>query len=122
MTEHVIGEQTEPGPRNPVIYCDQCGTECEEMWVMARSASEGFAIARTNLNTDGSGWLCTPRGDWCPQCANVRHLSDAEALELNMPTDAWLGMEAVRDGTRFQLVDVSTDPTHQHTKWKEIRA
>lgn len=50
----------------------------------------------------------------------VELLDDAEAIELGMPRDAWIGLTTTRAGHVYQLIDVSNDVDHEHRKWRRI--
>lgn len=52
--------------RNVVVFCDTCGTEAEAD-MLANYREQAFAGLRAICNDNG--WLCTDRGDWCPNCA-----------------------------------------------------
>lgn len=100
------------------LFCDRCGAT-READILARSTPEAYAGLRHYLN--GEGWLSTPRGDWCPTCAvRTVYVDDAEALELEMPRDAWPGFEFVRGGNTYRAVDVSTDPSTTYLKWERL--
>lgn len=52
--------------RNVVVFCDRCGGEAEAD-MLASYREQAFAGLRAICNDNG--WLCTDRGDWCPNCA-----------------------------------------------------
>lgn len=47
-------------------------------------------------------------------------LDDAEAVELGMPRDAWIGLTTTRQGQVYQLIDVSNDVDREYRKWRRI--
>lgn len=52
--------------RNVVVFCDRCGAEAEAD-MFAHYREQAFAGLRSICNQHD--WLCTERGDWCPNCA-----------------------------------------------------
>lgn len=51
--------------RQVVVFCDRCGVEAEAD-MLASYREQAFAGLRVICNENG--WLCTERGDWCPNC------------------------------------------------------
>ncbi len=52
--------------RSVVVFCDHCGGEAQAD-MLASYREQAFAGLRAICND--YGWLCTDRGDWCPNCA-----------------------------------------------------
>lgn len=63
-----MDDTTEPGPRLVGVYCDAGPCDVEECGdYLVRTAAEGFAALRRDLNR--TGWSCDQFGDYCPQHA-----------------------------------------------------
>lgn len=58
--------------RNVVVFCDACGAEAEAD-MLASYREQAFAGLRAICNNHG--WLCTERGDWCPNCASTAEVA-----------------------------------------------
>ncbi|MDV2477137.1 hypothetical protein F8M49_20670 [Rhodococcus zopfii] len=52
--------------RSVAVFCDTCGGEAQAD-MLAHYREQAFAGLRAICND--YGWLCTDRGDWCPNCA-----------------------------------------------------
>lgn len=94
------------------LGCPNCGEiidlPSQPLGNLLQAALDAMPLPELIYQSDEWGWC----GVYDPM-----FLTDADAMELELPMDAWPGFETVKGGVTYVAVDASRDPDRTIIKW-----